>query len=177
MFDRRQPHGASTPVDPAPSNPAASVVPLIDRDYSFSKYTRLVKRMTGAHVALITFVDEPGDRQVFKAHLGLPAPVANAGQTPLKYSFCKVVKAINAPLVVDDTTKDDRVWHNPSINEFNITAYLGVPIHDEHWAPVGALCALAVEPRRWSEVEIDTMQDLSACVTDQIQLRAGFVPA
>ena len=149
---------------------------LVDADPEdvFDKFTRLARTVTGCTVALVSFVEEDRDRQVFKSALGLPPPWKDSRQTPLTHSFCKLVKASNAPLIVDNAPNDARVCDNLAIRDLNVMAYLGMPIHDPNWAPMGALCAIEPHPRTWSEADIAAMRDLAACVTDQIQLRAAL---
>ena len=64
----------------------------------FDRLTRLVRRLLGAPVVLVSLVD--ADRQFFKSALGLPEPWATRRETPLSHSFCQHVVATGAPLAV-----------------------------------------------------------------------------
>ena len=49
-------------------------------------------------------------------------------------------------------------------------AYAGVPLMHGGQA-LGTLCVIDVEPRAWSDDEIETLKDLAACVMREIELR------
>ena len=57
----------------------------------FDRLTRLVRRLLGTPVALVSLVD--ADRQFFKSAVGLPEPWAARRETPLSHSFCQHVVA------------------------------------------------------------------------------------
>ena len=141
---------------------------------SFDKFTRLVTSAIAVPVALISFVEEERDRQFFKSQIGLTGKWAEDRQTPLSHSFCQYVKNDNKALIVENAPEDARVCDNLAIPDLGVRAYLGVPIHDPHQAPLGALCAIDSKPRAWDESDVDFMIDLASCVTDQIKLRAAL---
>lgn len=155
---------------------AARELGLVDADPEavFDKYPRLVQQVTGVPVALVSFVEEEKDRQYFKAQIGLDGHWAETRQTPLSHSFCQYVKRDDAMLIVENAPEDARVCDNLAIRDLGVQAYLGMPIHDPNWDPLGAICAIDNRPRSWSTREIAAMRDLAACVTDQIQLRAAL---
>src|SRR3712207_9402584 len=67
---------------------------------AFDRLTRLVTRLLGVPVALVTLVD--GDRQFFKSSVGLPDVWTSKRGTPLTHSFCQYVVATGEPLVIED---------------------------------------------------------------------------
>ncbi len=142
-------------------------------DERFDRFTRLVEFGVKVPVALVSFVEEDRDRQVFKSQIGLTGHWAEARQTPLSHSFCQYVKRENRPLIVENATEDARVCDNLAIPDLGVRAYLGVPMHDPEGNPLGALCAIDTVPRVWETAEIIFMTDLATCVDDEIRLRAG----
>ena len=63
---------------------------------SFDQYPRLVQRLLGVPVSLVTLVDE--ERQSFLGMAGLGEPFCTTRETPLNMSICKHVVHDAAPL-------------------------------------------------------------------------------
>lgn len=120
---------------------------------------------------MVTFSAVGADRQVFVDKIGLPAAWADAGETPLSHSYCRLVVVDDAPLVVTDAATDARVRDNPATTEGGIGAYLGVPVRSPDGHTLGALCVLEHDPRAWSDREIATLGDLAASVEAELRLR------
>ncbi len=59
-------------------------------------------------------------------------------------SYCRDVRAANAPFVVVDSQADARVKHHPKRNV--LRAYCGVPVRDAAGRPIGALCHFDAVP-------------------------------
>ena len=93
-------------------------------------------------------------------------------QTPLSHSFCRHVKDGAAPIAVPDAREDPMFCNNPAIGALGVIGYLGVPVMGPDGGPIGALCVIQDRPRAWSEIDLQMLQDLARCVTDEIQLRA-----
>lgn len=134
----------------------------------YDRIARLASRVMGAPIATVTLIDR--DRQFYKACVGLPEPISSTRETSLDYSFCKHTVALGTPLVIPDTLLDERVAEIPSVTQFNVRAYAGVPLLVSGQA-VGTLCVMDLRPRSWSDEEIDTLIDLAASVMTEIQLR------
>lgn len=139
------------------------------REESFDRLTRLVSRLLGAPVSLISLVDQ--DRQFFKSGYGLVEPLASTRETPLSHSFCQHVVTSGAPFVVDDAKESAVVRGNPAIAEYKVAAYAGVPITSPEGHVLGSLCALDVTPRKWSAEDLNNLHDIAKIVTSEITLR------
>lgn len=137
----------------------------------FDRFSRLVRLTLRVPVALVTFLDVPGDRQYFKSQTGLSGALAATRQTPLTHSFCQIVANENAPLVLHFAPEDMRVCHNLAVPELGIRAYLGAPIHDWTGRPLGALAAIDTRRNNWRPEQVKIMEGMAACVSDQIRLR------
>ena len=140
----------------------------------FDRFTRLVSEILKVPFALISIIDHERDRQFFTSASGLPEPIASTRQTPLSHSFCKHVVERDEPLIVKNATKTPLVRGNPAIEELNVHAYLGMPVHDQQGNPIGSLCAINQQPREWSAAEISLMKDLAGAVSDQIALQKAL---
>ncbi|MGP6090110.1 ATP-binding protein [Antarctobacter jejuensis] len=142
---------------------------------AFDNLIYLASDLLGSPVSLVSIVDWERDRQFFKAHLGLPPAWAAKRQSPLSHSFCQHVVAADAPLIVDDATSHPIVSTNKAIDDLNVHAYLGVPIHNPARKPVGALCVIEPRARVWTQADLKKLERLAACVDDLIRLRASLM--
>jgi GGDEF domain-containing protein len=132
---------------------------------AFDRVTRLVTEVLHVPVALFTLVT--ADRQVFKSAVG----VGDVRATPLSHSFCKHVVEDGAPLEVVDARIHPKVRDNPSISEFGIVAYLGVPLTTADGERLGALCAIDHEPRQWTGRDHGVLEDLAGAAMAEVELR------
>lgn len=139
---------------------------------SFDNLTALATKLLNAPVSVVSVVDHDNDRQFFKSQTGLSEPLCTARQTPMSHSFCQHVVSHNRPLVVEDARTHELVRNCPSIADYNIIAYLGMPFHSPSGEPLGALCVICPETRSWSEDDRHNLFMLSRCVTDLIRLEA-----
>lgn len=138
---------------------------------AFDRFTKLVSKLLGAPVALVTLID--ANRQFFKSSVGLLEPVAAQRETPLSYSFCQYVVSMRQPLVVMNAQEHALVQDNPAVRELGLTAYAGVPVHAPDGHIIGALCAIDHGPRQWNEQDLEVLTDLAAALDAEIALRAA----
>lgn len=136
----------------------------------FDRLTELVREVLNAPIALMSIVQPYADRQFFKSQCGLSGPMLQARHTPLSHSFCRHVRASGKLLVVCDSHVDPRVTDNPSVYELGVRAYLGCPIHLPDGQPIGALCAIDVEPRDWSDSQVAMLEWLATHVSQTISM-------
>ncbi|MEX6507532.1 sensor histidine kinase [Jiella sp. M17.18] len=138
-------------------------------DEAFDRVTRLVARILGVPVALVSILDV--DRQVFSGATGLAEPFATSRQTPRSHSFCQYVVASGEPLVVADARIDPLVQDNPAIEALGVVAYLGLPLKTPSGEVIGTLCAIDHQPRQWTAADRETVQDLLAILSSELALR------
>lgn len=136
---------------------------------AFDRLTAIACSLLDAPISLVSLIDE--DRQFFKSQQGVPEPVASGRETPLSHSFCKHVVATNEPLVANDTRTHEMVCDNPSIKDFGIEAYLGIPLTSPDGYAVGSFCVMDQQPRVWSARDIEILSDLADIVMKEIALR------
>lgn len=125
---------------------------------SYDLLTRLVAKLLRVPVGLVSLVDK--DRQYFKSQVGLPASTAQARETALSHSFCQWVVSSREDLIVDDAREHPVLRSNGAVDDLGVIAYAGVPLVLADDQAAGALCAIDAKPRRWSELEIATLQDI-----------------
>ena len=156
----------------------------------------LAARLLRAPTALLTLVD--GDRDVIKAHIGMPDEVATAGEVRAFPSFCQVGIARyhamhgRAPhddagaggtmpgagplLVVGNATNDavfgDAFAHIPSVEAMGVRACMTAPLLDGAGQGVGSLCVMDFAAREWTSDDVATLADLASAAAGEIALHA-----
>jgi signal transduction histidine kinase len=136
---------------------------------AFDRLTRLVCRLLGAPVALVTLVE--ADRQFFKSVVGLPQPWSLLRQTSLLHSFCQHVVATGAPLLVQDARGHPLVADNLAVPDLGVVAYLGMPLATAEGHVLGSLCAIDTAPRSWTPGDAAALSDLAAVTMGEVTLR------
>lgn len=139
----------------------------------FDHYARLVRRLLDVPVALVSLV-EP-DRQWFPGMSGLGGPYGEARETPLSHSFCQYVVKDERPLIISDARLDRRLAGNLAIEDLDVIAYAGWPLVGGDGRTIGSLCAIDSDPREWTREQIETLEDLAAACSaelDEHQRRA-----
>jgi PAS domain S-box-containing protein len=139
---------------------------------AFDRLTRLVTRILGVPVALVTLVD--GNRQFFKSCIGLPEPWASKRGTPLTHSFCQYIVETGEPLVIEDARVHPKLRENLAIPDLGVIAYAGIPLRMADGQTLGTFCAIDTKPRPWSESDLETLRDLAASAATEIELRLSL---
>ncbi len=135
----------------------------------FDRVVEQVRRIFSCKTSLLTIIDEHNNRQFFKAESGLMLAAEDARETSLAYSFCRIVVANSAPLVISDARIDPRVAGHEAIGRFGIVAYLGVPVKDETGRAIAALCVAETKPRAWTSANVKLLQSFAEGISTQIK--------
>lgn len=136
---------------------------------AFDRLTRLAARLLGAPGATVSLVD--AERQFFKSQVGLPAPLAEARQTPLDESICAHVVVGGAPLVIGDTAADPRFQLHPAWLKWGVRAYAGVPVATAEGQVLGTLCVIDGVPRTWGDADLEVLRELGAMAAAEVERR------
>ncbi len=115
-------------------------------------------------IALVNLVLE--EIQFFKAHYGLPLPLATARGTERDVSFCQFVVRDGETFVVTNAKEDPRVPQH-LVKDFGIQSYLGIPVEVEN-VIVGSLCVIDTQPREFSEEDHQLLRTLAERVNTRI---------
>ncbi len=130
----------------------------------FDRLVRLAAASLGTPIALVSLVDER--RQWFKARVGL-----DAVETPREHAFCAhaMVEPGDAPMVVEDATRDARFAANPLvIGDPHIRFYAGAVLRDPSGQPMGTLCAIDRSPRGLTPEQAQILRDLADLVEHEL---------
>jgi diguanylate cyclase (GGDEF)-like protein len=141
-------------------------------DESFDRFTRLACDVLGVEMSLVSLLD--AERHVVKSFCGPAGPLAEARETPLTHSFCKLTVELRRVLVVDDTRADPRVADNLAIRDFGILTYAGIPLTLPDGHTLGTLCAMGLQPRAWTDRDVRVLTGLGAAVVAEIELRRAL---
>jgi GAF domain-containing protein len=134
-------------------------------DRAYDDLTRLAASLLSTPMALVTLVDR--DRQWFKSRVGMQAT-----QTPREHAFCDhAIRTPDRVFAVEDAALDPRFADNPLVTgDPGIRAYLGVPLV-VHGEPMGTLCVLDTQPRRFEAQAVGELERLARAVVDALESR------
>jgi len=145
-----------------------------EREPVLEHVTAKMARVFEVPVSAITLVDR--DRQFFKASAGLPEELAEERESPRDLSVCGFVVAANDLVVVEDLKRDRRFTGNPLLVKHHLRFYAGAPIRASNGQPIGALCVMDTEPRRFTKRERRLLEENAAEVAEEIERLAGTTP-
>lgn len=127
-------------------------------------------RTLSAPIALVNLVLE--EIQFFKAHYGLPDDLQATRATSRDVSFCQFVVRDGKPFEVNDAENDPRIPQY-LVQHYGLNAYLGVPVQVND-VIVGSLCVIDVQPREFSEEDVDTLEKLAEHVNQHLANLGGI---
>lgn len=129
----------------------------------FDRYTSLVADIFGFPIVLVTLVDV--ERQWFKSSYGL-----DMRETHRDLSFC--AHAINQKdiLVIADAKADVRFAGNPLVTGYPyIRFYAGAQVHSPNGQPLGTLCVIDHEPRKFGKRDCDRLRKFADLIESEIK--------
>jgi excisionase family DNA binding protein len=159
--------GHPLPLDERARLAAVAASGLVDSapEPVFDRLTWLATQLTDCPMALITVLTSR--RQWFKSRIGV-----DLTETPRDWAFCSHAIVQDAPLMVEDASRDARFAANPLVTgPLHVRFYGGVPLVDAEGQPLGTLCVLDREPRRLRAREIKALQELAAIAAEEVRRR------
>ncbi|HEY6888602.1 MAG TPA: GAF domain-containing protein [Solirubrobacter sp.] len=131
---------------------------------------RVACRVLDVPVVLVNLIGD--DRQHF---VGCAAgePWQSTRDLPLTVGFCPFALGAGEAFTLEDARAEPSMASNPAVEQFGVVAYAGVPLRSPDGEPIGTLCALDYEARRWSQDDLALLTDLSAGVIAELQLLAA----
>jgi len=131
----------------------------------FEKITSLVQDVLQVPICAVSLVDR--EEQWFKSIQGL-----ETRRTPRSISFCAHTIRTDEAFIVTDALRDPRFCANPLVvGEPHIRSYAGVPLQTPDGYNVGALCAIDVVPREFSDAQLGILRSFASLVVDELELR------
>lgn len=131
---------------------------------AFDRVARLISQIFGVEIGIVSMID--GHRQWYKAARGL-----EARETELAETFCRFTMQSDAPMVVEDASKDPRFADNPNVTGApGVRFYAGVPLRTRDGYNLGTLCAIDPKPRQFGEKDVAIMEELARVVMRDLEL-------
>ncbi|GMU06166.1 GGDEF domain-containing response regulator [Corallococcus caeni] len=126
-----------------------------------------VAQAFGVPVALLTLV--LGDRQWFKAHVGLPAALAKERGTPRDWAFCHHVVQGREAMVVPDATRHPVFRDNPLVRDGIVGSYAGAPLVTATGDVLGSLCVIDTRPLMLGPEDLAALRELANRVAENLE--------
>lgn len=134
-------------------------------DGTFDRVTRLAARFFQVPISTISIVDH--DRIWFKSHHGL-----DAGETARELGLCGSAILRPGPWVVSNAELDPRTLTNSLVRgALGLRFYAAAPLTTRDGYNLGTLNVIDTKPRKVTDEEIVTLQDLAAIVVDELEVR------
>ncbi|WP_243056931.1 GAF domain-containing protein [Nocardioides sp. SR21] len=96
---------------------------------------------------------------------------ADAGGTPIEWSYCATSVRTRAPYVVPDAAADVLHRINPTAARDGVRAYAGAPLITSSGEVLGNCCVIDVVPRDFTEADIAVLQEEAAAVVADLERR------
>ncbi|AKQ65722.1 Phytochrome-like protein [Myxococcus hansupus] len=128
-----------------------------------------VAQAFGVPVALLTLV--LGERQWFKAHVGLPPSLAKDRGTPRDWAFCHHVVQGREPLVVPDARRHPYFRDNPLVRDGIVGSYAGAPLQTSTGEVLGSLCVIDTRPLVLGAEDLAALRELAHRVAEDLEQR------
>lgn len=139
----------------------------------FDDLTYIASQVCEAPIALLTMIGE--NKQWFRSKIGI-----DIEETDRDVAFCSHAILYTEPLVVADTTADERFRDNPLVTQPPfVRFYAGAPIAVEGGFNVGTVCVIDTEPRTddaLTEAQLKILQALSRQATQLLGCREDVSP-
>lgn len=140
---------------------------------TFDGLTKLAARLLKVPASFISVIGAEHD--FYKSQHGFPDGLAASRAMPGR-TFCHYALSGDEALVIDDTHSNP-VWKAvPTVETLGVRSYVGVPLKlgDE---TVGSFCVIDMEPRQWSEEELETLRQLAISAGRELNLRSALAEA
>lgn len=138
------------------------------REPAFDNVTANVCEKLNVPISLVTIID--AKRQFFKSCVGLAPEIMEARQTPIEDSTCQYVVKKKSAVIIDDVEKDPFFRMHAGLKNVHAGAYLGVPLYQDSQV-IGSVCAVDFQPRKWSESEIDFLEEKAEMLRSEVAKR------
>ena len=109
--------------------------------------------------------------QYFIASHGVSGWMSVSRGTVGEWAFCRNAVASRRPFVVEDAGSHPVVRDNPLVELDGIRCYLGVPLITSRDQPIGTLCVLGTETRKFSSTDLETLTTLANQVLAELESR------
>lgn len=134
-------------------------------EQDFDNITNLVASICEVPISLISIIE--GERNFFKSHHGVPLNEAKRSTSLCGHAILEESEIF----IVKDATLDKRFCDNPTLQEFNVVFYAGVPLINPHGYALGTLCIYDSKPRELNDKQKEALISLANQVVNIFELR------
>ena len=134
----------------------------------FDTLTRIVTGVLGVPISLLAVMDK--DKQYLLGSSGIPQ---TSRINPPEMSFVAKVIAAGQPLILENARNHPLAKLNEAVEVLDIGAFLGVPVRTAAGQTLGALVAIAHQPRRWDGRDIALIHDLAMLGSTELERRSA----
>lgn len=128
------------------------------RDERLDRLTRLAVETIGVPAAFVSVVDH--DVDVYISQSGMSEPIASSRRMEGR-TFCHFGLVSDGVLAIEDARSHPVLSEVPTVKSMGVVAYVGVPLKSSDNETLGAFCVIDRQPRKWSEVEVNTLISLA----------------
>lgn len=143
------------------------------REESFDALTQLAARLLKVPISFVSIIDQ--QRDFYKSQFGLPVELAAQRQLAGR-TFCQFTLVGDEMLVIDDTHAHPGWQSVPTVQSLGVRAYVGVPLK-LGGQTIGSFCVMDVQPRTWTDDDLEVMHQLALSVGRELNLRASLAAA
>jgi signal transduction histidine kinase len=143
------------------------------QEESFDVLTQLAARLLKVPASFVSIIDQ--QRDFYKSQFGFPVELAAERQMAGR-TFCHFTLVRDEMLVIDDTHSHPSWQAVSTVKSLGVRAYVGVPLK-VGGQTIGSFCVMDVQPRIWSDDELDVMHQLALSVGRELNLRASLLAA
>lgn len=134
------------------------------REERFDAITKLATTVFQLPISYISLVDET--KQYLKSRVGL-----DFCESSRETSFCGHAILEVEPLIIPDTTKDERFVHNPQVTGKPFARfYAGLPLRGPGGFNIGTLCLMDTKPREFSAGDMEALKEMGVIAERELHL-------
>jgi len=111
------------------------------------------------------------EAQFFVAMHGVEGWVAEAGGTPVEWSFCRNVVRSEAEFVVENALENDIMKSSPLVQEEGLRCYAGIPLVSSRGYVIGSFCVKGTEVKEFTDEEMAKLRLYAADAMTRIESR------
>jgi len=115
-----------------------------------------------------------GEEPQMRTSVNLP-PLTAQAQRSLLYGLCLGV-VDGEPLIVENTQSQHQSRELAALTAAGVESALCFPLRADGWRVIGLFCVVNRLPRRWREVELSLMTDLSQLAAMEMRREVGLEP-
>jgi GAF domain-containing protein len=117
------------------------------------------------------------EAQWFVAMHGVEGWVAEAGGTPVEWSFCRNVVRSSAEFVVDNAIEHEIMQDSPLVQLEGLRCYAGIPLVSARGYVIGSFCVKGHEAREFSEEDMQKLRGFADDAMRRIESRRKVAAA